>query len=114
MNDAGALLEGIIVENSLKDGSVLNKLKILKSWDDGDWRLHRVALTYEEAVDLGTGLIDGPWYMHFWADTKDDVLVVFNNATFEIKYSDKNTWKVAIQHGTKKGIPLEQLDFVIE
>lgn len=107
------MLQGTIVENSLSDPSVLKDLTVLKSWPDGDWKLHQVRLNREQAIKLADHLCDGPWYMHFWEPGKDEVLVVFKSKTFDIKHSDKSTWSEAMAYGKSIGIPEEQLDFVI-
>ena len=52
------------------------------------------------------------WYMHFWSG--DDIVAVFPNKLFHLKYSDKSTWTDAIEYGKSLDIPGEQLDFVIE
>ena len=108
------MLQGTIVENSLRDAAVLKDLKILKSWEEGTWRLHEAQVNREEALGLAKHLADGPWYMHFWQPGKDDILVVFKDKIFDIKHSDKSTWQEAIAHGQSIGIPEPQLDFVIE
>lgn len=107
------MLQGTIVENSLVDTSILDDVTILKSWPDGSWNLHQVSLDREHALSLAGYLADGPWYMHFWEPGNDDVLVVFKGKTFDIKHSDKNSWKEAVEYGQSIGIPEEQLDFLI-
>jgi hypothetical protein len=106
------MLRGTIVENSLKDPSVLQSLKIEKTWQDGSWTLHDVLVDEDEALKIGLYFADGPWYVHFWETGKDDVLVVFKDKHFRIKYSDKSTWVDAVAHGKSIGIPDEQLDFL--
>ncbi len=70
------MLEGTVIENSLSDTSILEKLDVLKSWSAGDWNLHQVRLSREDTIKLGTYLALGPWYMHFWEPGRDDMLVV--------------------------------------
>ena len=108
------MFTGTIIENSLTDKSILEKLRICKSWEDGDWRLYNVDATLKEAELMGEYLAEGPWYIHFWKHGEDDVLVVFKHKSFWIKYSDKETWKEVVEYGKSLGIPPEQLDFVIE
>lgn len=107
------MLKGTIVENSLRDASILKSLKIEKTWQDGSWTLHNVLLDEDMAVKIGSYLTDGPWYIHFWQTGDDNVLVVFKDKNFWIKYSDKSTWAEAVAHGKSVGIPEEQLDFLI-
>lgn len=109
----GFVLKGTIVGNSLSDKSILERLNILKNWSEDGWDLYHVGLDRKDAVGLGKYLADGPWYAHFWKPGEDEVLVVFKNKTFDIKHSDKSTWREAVQYGESIGIPGEQLDFLI-
>jgi len=86
-------MKGVVIENSLSDVSVLQKLDITRSWESGSWKLHEVTVSKNQAMELANYLADGPWYVHFLEKGNDGVLVVFKNKTFEIKFSDKNTWK---------------------
>lgn len=108
------MLKGTIIENSLQDKSILDRLQIEKTWQDDDWVLHDVLVDEDVVQTIGQYLSDGPWYIHFWEEGKDDVLVVFKTKIFHIKYSDKTTWIEAVMHGRSIGIPDEQLDFEIE
>lgn len=107
------MYKGTIIENSLRDSSILTSLKIEKTWQDGSWTLHNVLTDEDTARKIGNYLADGPWYIHFWKPDDDNVLVVFREKNFWIKYSDKSTWTEAIEHGTSLGIPIQQLDFSI-
>lgn len=107
------MLQGTIVENSLTNPHILKELAVLKSWPDGTWKLHQVNLDRAQALKLANYINDGPWYMHFWELGTEDVLVVFKDKTFDIKYSDRSTWREAVAHGKTIGIPDEQLDFLI-
>lgn len=108
------MLQGTIIEDSLNDVRVLDRLTILKSWTAGSWKLHRVQVRKVEAMLLSEYIAKGPWYIHFWEEGKDDVLVVFKEKSFSITYSDKSTWTAAAEHGKSIGIPEEQLDFTID
>ena len=105
--------QGIIVENSLKDSSILRSLNIQRSWQDGSWTLHDVLVDEGDALKIGQYLTDGPWYIHFWKPGGDDVLVVYKDKSFRIKHSEKSTWVDAVAYGKSIGIPSEQLDFPI-
>lgn len=107
-------MKGTIVENSLSDTSILKEVKILKTWKDGSWILHSVIASPEIISEMPRYLADGPWYIHFWQEGTDDILVVFKNKLFSIKYSDQNTWKDAVEYGKSIGIPEKQLDFIVE
>lgn len=107
-------MKGIVIENSLRDTSVLEKLKVIKSWEDGSWKLHEIDVSRKQALEFQQALRDGPWYIHFWEKGSDDVLVVFKDKFFDIKFSDKSTWTPACEYGASIGIPSEQLDFPVD
>lgn len=107
-------MKGVIVENSLADKSIITDVEVVRTWEDGDWKLREVEVSKEWAETFGRYLNDGPWYVHFWEPGSDDVLVVFKNKNFTIKHSDRNTWTQAVEYGKSIGIPEEQLDFLIE
>ncbi|MBU6501000.1 MAG: hypothetical protein KGJ89_02640 [Patescibacteria group bacterium] len=109
-----ASYQGTIIENSLNDKAILDKLKIIKKYMMEDWFLNDVSVNEKQIEKLGEYLNDGPWYMHFWQPGKDEVIVVFKDKNFNIRYSDKTTWKDAIEYGKSKGIPGKQLDFTIK
>ena len=108
------LYKATIVENSLSDKSILNTLKIEKTWQSGDWVLHDVFVEDNKISALSKYLAEGPWYIHFWVPGKDTVKVLSKNKLFDIQHSDKSTWAEAITYGKSIGIPEEQLDFIIE
>jgi hypothetical protein len=107
-----------IVEESLLDNRILNDFKINKfrisnsDKPEDRWHLYELEATAEQIDELATQLKPTGWYTHFWQD--DDVIVVFPNKKFEIKYSDQNTWTDAVTYGESIGIPTEQLDFKID
>ncbi len=55
-------MKGIIIENSLTDKSVIAKTEIIRTWEDGGWKLHEVEIPKEAAERFGSYLDDGPWY----------------------------------------------------
>lgn len=107
-------MKGVIIENSLKDKSIITEAEIIRTWEDGSWKLREVKIAREWAEKLGAYLDDGPWYLHFWEPGSDEVLVVFKDKNFWIKHSDKNTWDEVLEYGKSIGIPEEQLDFPID
>lgn len=108
------MYKGIIVENSLENKDVLNKVEIVKTWVDDDWTLHSVLLSGELVQDLSQSLKNEPWYMHVWKIGTDEIKVIYKDKVFNIVFSDRSTWKDAIAYGKTLGIPEEQLDFLIE
>lgn len=108
------MYKGTIIESSLSNKDILNKVKINKTWQDGDWTLHSVLLDEDQIAELSRSLDNGPWYIHIWQQGKDDVKVIYKEKVFDIKFSDKSTWADATNHGKSLGIPEEQLDFPID
>lgn len=112
------MYEGTIVEESLKDNRFLNSLNIqnvrISNADNpaDRWHLYKVLIYESQLSQLSKELKLEKWYMHFW--NGDDVVAVFPDKTYSFKHSDKSTWDDAIKHGLLLGIPLEQLDFIIE
>jgi hypothetical protein len=108
------LYKGTVVENSLKDTSILEQLTVEKRWESDDWALDSVLVREDQILALAASLDDGPWYIHLWQEGQDDVVVIFKDKTFIIKRSNISTWADAVAYGKSIGIPEEQLDFVIE
>lgn len=107
------MVKGTVIENSLADTSFLDNVQIIKTWKSGSWTLHDVNVEENVALEMGKYLADGPWYVHFWKQGTDDILVVFKHQNFRINHSDTSTWSDAINYGISVGIPEEQLNFVI-
>jgi hypothetical protein len=108
------MYKGLVVENSLKDPRVLRTMKVDLTYKLEDWTLHEVRTTENELPKFQAYLNGGPWYVHFWEEGGDNVKVIFKDRTFDIRYSDKETWKDAVRYGQSLGIPLSQLDFSID
>ena len=107
------MYKGTIIDNGLSNKDILKKLRVNKTWQDGDWTLHSVSLDEDQVAELSSSLDSGPWYIHIWKQGQDDVKVIFKDKIFDIKFSDKSTWAEAVEHGKTLGIPEEQLDFPI-
>jgi len=108
------LFKGTIIENSLNNKSILDKVKTEKTYQSGDWILHDVHVREDQISELQKYITDGPWYMHFLEPGKDDIKVVFKNKIFTIKFSDRSTWTEAVAYGKSIGVLVEQLDFPID
>jgi hypothetical protein len=106
--------KGVIVEQSLSDKGVLKNINIKKTYQSGDWTLNNVLVSAKQIPELSKYLADGPWYIHLWKPSTDDIKVVFKNKVFDIRLSDKSTWGPAVAYGRSIGIPLEQLDFKVK
>jgi hypothetical protein len=109
--------KGVIIEESLKDNRILNRLKIISikiSTEENSnerWHLYKVLVSEKEIDELSKNLKQG-WYMHFWEGR--NVVVIFKNKKFRFNYDNKKEWELAIDYGLSIGIPKEQLDFPIE
>ena len=106
--------KGVLVENSLHDKDILEKLKVVQTRRSGDWTLHDIRLGSNQISEIQEHMTDEPWYFHLWEPGKDDLTIVFKNKVFTITYSDKATWADAIAFGRSIGMPQTQLDFRME
>jgi hypothetical protein len=106
--------KGVLVENSLFDKSILEKVNVVQTRRSGDWTLHDIRLGRNQIDDIRKKMTEGPWYFHLWEPGKSDVIVAFKNKVFTIKYADKASWADAIAFGKSLGIPESQLDFRME
>lgn len=108
---------GIIIEESLDDNRILNKLDFRKIYITGHenppdrWHMYEVNVSKEEIKELSKHII-GNWYMHFWKGT--DIIAIFSGKTFEFNYENKDTWIEVLKYGRSIGIPEKQLDFPIK
>ncbi len=69
--------KGIIIEESLKDKSLIKKLKVLSSSIDGAWHLYTVEVSEKEIEEISHSLNAQKWYAHFWNNQK--VIVAFKD-----------------------------------
>ena len=102
---------GTIIESSLIDNTILDEVEVLKKYSSGSWTLYDVLVPGELLETIGSYLVDGPWYMHFWREGEDDVYVVFKKRLFKVKASKQETWKEYKNYGISVGIPKKQLMF---
>lgn len=105
------MLKGTIVENSLSDRDILEKVQITKTWQSGDWILHDVIVDEGQVPEIAKAISDGPWYIHLWESGEDEFLILFKDKSFRVKKSDPSSFDEAIAYGKSIGIPEEQLDF---
>lgn len=107
---------GIIVEESLRDPSVLNAVTILGRKRGRDWTLLRIGMagssleTVIERVQPNLKIVGGvPFYAHFCS--RGELVVVFPDRIFRLT-PDDDTWAAAVAYGKLAGIPPAQLDFM--
>lgn len=106
---------GEVIEESLDDNRVLNKIKVLKMEISKDrnpkdrWHIYTVQVSEKEIKFLAKHIKKGTWYMDF-KKGKEGV-VIFKSKSFTFDYKDKKTYKPIIDYGLSQGIPKKQLDF---
>jgi hypothetical protein len=114
---------GGIIAEGLSDPTVINKFTVYKALitednmpidykgNVGRWHGYDVRCSRKEIDALQQYILPG-WYAHFWKGNR--IIVVFNDKQFELDKNDKGTWKEAIEHGKRQGIPEKELDFPTE
>ena len=118
---------GIIIEESLRDTSVLNEVTILETKVEPitpehmtpwltQWTLHTVEIPEEMAEDFAEKLSRSFDKEHpdWYADFKNDVyhFIVFAGKIFKVNRANPTRYKDAKAYGASIGIPEYQLDFV--
>lgn len=105
---------GIVIKESLKDQSVLNKTKILGRKKSVKWTLLRVSVN-ENKINEVVGLVQkslvtepARYYAHFYREGK--LVVVFPKKIFFLT-PKMETWRPAVDYGKSLGIPEKELDF---
>ena len=106
---------GVIIEESLRDSRILNKLfitgvKITNEENPRDrWHMYDVIVSREEMDILQKEMDAGKWYMNF--DNGFVMVVVYRDRIFEYNLGDKDGRERAVEFGRSLGIPEKQLDF---
>lgn len=118
---------GVIIEESLENKSVLNKVKILSTKIEkvlekhktpwlSQWTLHNVEIPENKAEEIAEDIsksLDrshgGSWY----ADFKNDKthFIIFRNKIFKIERTSREQYEEATRYGISLGIPEYQVDF---
>ncbi len=120
--------QGVIIEESLGDKSVLKKLKILKTkvekvtskhqtpWIKR-WTLHTVEILEEKANEIAEILkwSFDPSHPQWYVDYKNDEFhfIVFNGEIFKVDLSNPILYKDAREYGISIGIPEYQVKFAL-
>jgi hypothetical protein len=112
--------KGAVIAESLRDPMTLNGFQVYRAYVSPDgldlgpdrpvgrWHLKWVRVSREDIALIRAQLIHG-WYAHFWNERQ--MVVVYDDAEFEMDRFDRSTWKRATEHGLAMGIPEQQLDF---
>jgi len=115
---------GTIIEESLKDPSVMKTLHITKTKVEPvteqhktpwlkQWTLHSVIIPEAKAQStaglLSQALDDNYWY----ADFKNNEIhyVIFPDKVFKVELKDPDQYKPVVSYGLSLNIPRYQLDF---
>lgn len=118
--------EGVIIEESLTDASVLHDVEILSTkiepvtekhrtpWVK-QWTLHTVEIPVAKATEIAEKLSKALDKEHNWyADYKTDTehYIIYTDKVFHITdRSDKKQYDEATKYGISIGIPDYQVDF---
>ena len=115
--------KGGIIAEGLSDPTLIDKFSVYEatiSEDNmpidyegnvGRWHGYGVRCSREEIDALQPYVLRG-WYAHFWKE--DKIIVVYNDAQFELDKDDRSTWEEAIEYGRAQGIPENELDFTTD
>jgi hypothetical protein len=116
--------EGILVEESLKDKSVLDSLFITSTQVEPvtvahrtpwlkHWTLHAILVPAEDAaivaLQLGVAIDRGGWYADYRNNTTH--FVIFPGKIFKIDRQRPEHYAETVAYGVSIGIPEYQLDF---
>ena len=116
---------GVIIEESLENKDVLQKVKIIKTkveevteehktpWIK-QWTLHTVEILENQADEIAEDLSKSLDSEHDWyADFKNDKFhyVIFRNKVFKVDRSKPEQYDEVVKYGLSLGIPDYQLDF---
>ena len=108
----------IVIENSLKDKSVLNKHKVLSEtkFAEGDSsresRMLKIRVPGENVIKLADSLKDNiiyPYYTHFYHEDprQNKLIVVFSGKKF---LTNKDNFQRAVEYGLKHNVSKEELN----
>ncbi|MSU45465.1 MAG: hypothetical protein EXS47_02455 [Candidatus Zambryskibacteria bacterium] len=118
--------KGVIIEESLADASVLNKVKILSTkiepvtdehktpWIK-QWTMHDVEIEADKAEEIAEIISKSLDTTHsaWYADFKNEAIhyVIYANKIFNIHRDKKEEYRSATDYGISIGIPDYQVDF---
>ena len=116
---------GVIIEESLENRDVLQKVKIIKTkveevteehktpWIK-QWTLHTIEILENQADEIGEDLSKSLDSEHSWyADFKNDKFhyIIFRNKVFKVDRAKPEQYDDVTKYGLTLGIPDYQLDF---
>jgi hypothetical protein len=111
---------GVVIAEGLDDPALINDFQVSRAFitgeglpldeegGEGRWHLYWVDVSDAEIDEVQAGMRHG-WYAHFWLG--DRLVVVFDDARFELSRYDQRSWQPVIDHGLGQGLRPEWLDF---
>jgi len=111
---------GVVIAEGLHDPTLINDLRVTRVFitaegqpldedsAEGRWHLYWVDVS-DDDIDRIRAATHHHWYAHFWRGER--VLVVYDDARFDMHRYDQSTWQPAIDHGLEQGLRREWLDF---
>lgn len=117
--------EGVIIEESLKDTSVLKDMKIVSTKVEPvtkehktpwlkQWTLHTVEIPESDGEVVAEKISHALETRDSWyADFKNDRthFIIFRDKVFKVDRAKKEEYDEATQYGIARGIPPYQVDF---
>ncbi len=117
--------QGVIIEESLEDKSVLKEVQILSTKVEQvvekhktpwllQWTLHTVEIPENQADDIAEKISSALEKEHSWyADFKNEKYhyIIFRDKVFKVERGDKAQYDEVVKFGISLGIPEYQLDF---
>ena len=117
--------QGVIIEESLADKTVLNKVKIISTKIEKvtdqhrtpwllQWTLHTVEVAEDQAREIAEEIAQSLDPEHAWyADFKNDAChyIIFRDKIFRADRKSKEQYDDAKRYGISLGIPEYQVDF---
>ncbi len=111
---------GLVIAEGLYEPTLVNDLQVTKAFitrdehpldedgTEGCWHLYWVDASEDQINQIQAGTKHA-CYAHFWQGER--LLVVYDDARFEMRRHDQSTWQAAIDHGLAQGLRREWLDF---
>lgn len=117
--------EGVIIEESLKDASVLKDVTIISTKVEPiteehktpwlkQWTLHTIVIPEHDAQAMAEKISHALETRDSWyADFKNDHIhfIIFRDQVFKVDRSKKKEYDAATKYGIEQGIPEYQVDF---
>lgn len=118
--------KGIIIEESLKDGAILSKVRIINTKVEPikpahktpwlkQWTLHTIEIPEEngEQIAQEISISFDPEHPHWYADYKNDSyhFIIYAEKVFKVDLNNPILYKDAKAYGISIGIPEYQVDF---